>query len=386
MRHKVFRISTTLIAVAIAVALVIALLLLGKATRGPLSNFFQFTGQVANNVEKKVIIEQREDRRADQLSWFEIYRHDASALKDPGRILFGAFDNNTTENFKSIIDLEDSLQVTLPLIHIYCAWGSKEDEEFPLQKFRSILELGSLPVITWEPWLTDFDSREHPELKKIDKRDKHGLKDVANGVYDFYIKEWANEAAKTEAPIFIRVGHEMNDPYRYPWGPQNNTAKEFIAAYRHIHDVFIKEGATNVIWIYCPHPAYGYFRDFYPGDSYVDYIGCGTLNYGTVASWSKWWTFDEIFGKYYLQLASFKKPIMLTEFGSLGVGGNRSEWFEKALDSLPQKYSAVKAVLFFHYSDDRTTTQQPLNWYFKDDSLTNVTIKNSLARLHASAL
>ena len=77
---------------------------------------------------------------------------------------------------------------------------------------------------------------------------------------------------------------------------------------------------------------------------------------------------------------------MLTEFGSLGVGGNRSEWFEKALDSLPQKYSAVKAVLFFHYSDDRTTTQQPLNWYFKDDSLTNVTIKNSLARLHASAL
>ncbi|MBX7108984.1 MAG: hypothetical protein K1X61_10085 [Chitinophagales bacterium] len=381
MSNKIFRISTTLTAIILAAGIIAALLLLGKATRGPLSNFFSFTGHMASNVEKKVIIEQREDRRADKLSWFETYRHDASTLKNPASILFGAFDNNTTENFKSIIDLEDSLHVTLPLIHIYCAWGSKEEEAFPAQKVRSILELGSLPVITWEPWLTDFDGRDHPQLKKTDKRDKHGLNDVANGVYDFYISEWADAAAKTEAPIFLRVGHEMNDPYRYPWGPQNNTAKEFIAAFRHIHDLFIRAGANNVIWIYSPHPAYGYFRDFYPGDSYVDYIGCGTLNYGTVATWSKWWTFDEIFGKYYPQLSSFSKPVMLTEFGSLGVGGNRSEWFENALDSLPRKYPAVKAVLFFHFSDDRTTTQQALNWYFKDDSLTNLTIRNCLARL-----
>jgi beta-mannanase len=212
----------------------------------------------------------------------------------------------------------------------------------------------------------------------MDKRDKNGFADIANGVYDFYIKQWADEAKKIKSPIFVRVGHEMNDPYRYPWGPQNNSAKDFIAGWRHIHDVFRKEGADNIIWIWSPHPAYGYFRDFYPGDFYVDYVGSGTLNYGTVASWSKWWSFKDIFGKFYKQLASFNKPIMLTEFGSLAIGGKRDEWFAEALDSLPQQYPAIKSVVFFHFSDDKTTTQQTLNWYFKDDTASVKAIKKAV--------
>jgi len=58
---------------------------------------------------------------------------------------------------------------------------------------------------------------------------------------------------------------------------------------------------------------------------------------------------------------------MITEFGSLIVGGNRAAWYANALDSLPQKYPLVKSVLYFHYSKDNTTTQQVLNWYIKDD-------------------
>ena len=56
---------------------------------------------------------------------------------------------------------------------------------------------------------------------------------------------------------------------------------------------------------------------------------------------------------------------MITEFGSLSVGGDRSKWFTEALDSISQKYPAVKSIVFFHYSDDKTTTQQVINWYFK---------------------
>ena len=59
---------------------------------------------------------------------------------------------------------------------------------------------------------------------------------------------------------------------------------------------------------------------------------------------------------------------MITEFGCLNVGGSRSSWFKEALTELPVVYPAIKALVFFHYSDDKTTTQQSLNWYIKDDT------------------
>jgi hypothetical protein len=109
--------------------------------------------------------------------------------------------------------------------------------------------MGSIPVITWEPWLTDFDAESYPHLRKVENRDKGGMADVAKGEYDTYIQNWADDARSTGRPIFIRLGHEMNDPYRYPWGPHNNSAKNFIAAWRHVHNLFVGAGATNVMGI-----------------------------------------------------------------------------------------------------------------------------------------
>ncbi len=61
---------------------------------------------------------------------------------------------------------------------------------------------------------------------------------------------------------------------------------------------------------------------------------------------------------------------MITEFGCLKVGGNRNQWFSEALRDLPQKYPLVKSIVYFHFSDDNTTTQQALNWYFLNDKAT----------------
>ena len=159
----------------------------------------------------------------------------------------------------------------------------------------------------------------------------------------------------------------MNDPYRYTWGPQNNTADEFVAAWKHVVDYFRKAGANNVIWMWSPHIAYGYFNEYYPGDDYVDWVGVGTLNYGKVALWSDWWSFDEVYGKYYTDLAAFNKPIMLTEFGSLAVGGDRAAWYADALCAIPTKYPMTKSVVFFHFDNDYTLTNKSLNWYFIND-------------------
>ena len=361
-----FRVVTTVLAVTIATVIVLVLAHSGSTMKGPIENAVSYSGEVVQKIEKNLITEERTDKREDRLKWLQPYLQNKNLFTNPDRILLGAFDNEAKESYESIVSIEDSLKTTFPLMQIYVGWTSKPEGRFPSEHIKGIYQLGSVPVITWEPWLSDFSEEDFPGLRPALERDKNGMKDVAAGVYDKYIKKWAIAARQEGKPIFLRFGHEMNDGYRYPWGPQNNAPEDFIAAWQHVHQVFARQGAKNVIWVWGPHPAYD-FKHFYPGDTYVDYVGVGVLNYGTIAAWSRWWTFKEIFGKYYKSLAAYKKPIMITEFGSLAVGGSRARWYTDALDSLPVRYPLVKSVLFFHFSKDNTTTQQTLNWYFKDD-------------------
>ncbi len=360
----------TIAAFAMGAGIVLVLAIAGNKSKGPIENLLTVTGNAVEKVEDKVILRQREYKRADKLGWFDNYMNHVDMVKHPKVIIMGGSDTHTPESYETIINLEDSLHTAFPIIHIYSAWGSKDEEAFPKTQVKAILELGSIPMITWEPWLSDFDADKFPGIPAPEKRDKNCMAAIAKGTYDSYLKQWAEDAKAVGKPIMVRMGHEMNDPYRYPWGPQNNKPKDYVAGWKHVHDVFTSAGATNVIWIWSPHPAYGYFDAFYPGSAYVDYVSVGILNYGTAATWSKWWTFDQMFGQHYAALDTFKKPIMISEFGSLDVGGDRAKWFADALHDMPVKYPSVKSIIFFHYSADKTTTDKAVNWYFKDDAHT----------------
>ena len=306
--------------------------------------------------------------RSDALAWFESNRQKMEFLRNPNRILFGAYDGGIPQTLDGVVQLEESLHTVFPLIHFYAAWGDKPDQQFPLQLAGAIWDLGSVPVITWEPWLDDFENAAHPDLPLRGKRDLHGLAAVASGTYDFYIDEWAQAAARFDRPFYLRFAHEMNDPYRYPWGPQNNSKEEYIAAWRHVVDRFRAAGANKVIWVWAPHVAYEFWDLYYPGDQYTDWIGTGALNYGPIAYWSKWWRFDEIFGQKYPRMSEFNKPIMIAEFGSLAVGGDRVEWYKSALEEIEKQEPLVKAILFFNKKDDQTVTSQRIDWTFDSDS------------------
>lgn len=369
-----YRFLLIISAFAVGIFLVYLLSIAGSGSKGPIQNALRYVEENILKMEQTFIIDKREDQRKEKLIKFELIRNSKDALKKPNVILLGASDMSNPESYETIIDLEDSLKMVFPLIHIYCAWGSKPVEEFPALAAQTIINMGSVPVLTWEPWLSDFDETEFPGIPPVAERDKGCLKAIAAGVYDAYIIKWANGAKKVGKPLFIRYGHEMNDPYRYPWGPQNNSPQDFISSWQHIRQMFNYQQVYNVIWIWAPHPSYAGFEAFYPGDEYVDYVGIGVLNFGTVASWSKWWTFDELFTASYDKFSAFDKPIMITEFGSLIVGGDRSKWFADALRDAPTKYPDLKSILFFHYPADQTITNKEVSWYFIDDPATRDSI------------
>jgi beta-mannanase len=112
-----------------------------------------------------------------------------------------------------------------------------------------------------------------------------------------------------------------------------------------------------------------WFEYYYPGAEYVDWIGVGALNYGDVASWSRWWSFHQILEKAYPILLRMDKPIMISEFGSLASGGDMSEWYRQAFYHIDHTYGrGVKAIVFFNQPDDITISPNfPLNWSLTQD-------------------
>ena len=372
------RLVVAVVFVAFAAVGVAALAAMGSASTGPLSATLGWIAALTGSIEHRVRDRIEGPGRRARLARFVPYRDDANRLRRPDTVLLGAFDGGIPRTLDGIVALEERIGVPLPIVQAYGAWGDRAGQQFPLQLVTAISGIGSIPMITWEPWLSDFESARHPGLPLRDDRDRHGLAAVAAGQYDFYIDVWAAAAARYGKPMMIRFGHEMNDPYRYPWGPQNNTKEEYILAWRRVVERFRAAGATNVVWVWSPHVAYEYWDLYYPGDQWVDWVATGVLNFGPIAQWSKWWSVAEIFGTKYERLAAFGKPVMIAELGSLAVGGDRAAWYADALSDLPKRYPAVKAMVFFQVRDDRTVTYQKVDWTFTGDTLVTAAVRSSL--------
>ena len=371
------RILLSLTALGAVVGAVLLLTYTGSHTSGPLSRLANALGARVSGIESRAVQRVRRGGRADSLTWFADYQADLGRLRSPDRILLGVYDAAMPASLEGAVAFEQALGVTLPLLHFYTAWGDKPEQQFPLRMVQAISSLGSVAVITWEPWLTDFDERLRP-LPPRGERDRGGFAAIARGTYDAYIDQWARDAAQYGKPLLLRFAHEMNDPYRYPWGPQNNEPADFIAGWRRVVDRFRAGGARNVLFVWAPHVAYKDYDVFYPGAEWVDWVGTGALNFGTVARWSDWWTFEQIFGQKYESLARHQKPIMIAELGSLEVGGDRAAWFRDALSSLPNRYPRVRSVLFFNVPRDVTVTYQALDWTFTQDSAVLSAVRNAI--------
>ena len=128
------------------------------------------------------------------------------------------------------------------------------------------------------------------------------LGDLIAGTYDAYIREFAEEARDWGHPFFLRFNWEMNGDW-FPWceGVHGNAPGEYVAAWRHVHDIFTAVGATNATWVWCPYAdtekrLRADLRSLYPGDAYVDWTCLDGYNWGqNPVNPRPWRSFTEIF-------------------------------------------------------------------------------------------
>jgi hypothetical protein len=270
-------------------------------------------------------------------------------------IFLGIYKPEVPYSLNRLHSLEESINRKFDILSFYQTWGERDEDMFPQDMMREIDRHGSIGMITWEPWLTEF-KQNNKDGKANTKTD---LRSVARGKYDNYIREWAKESVIYGKPFFLRFAHEMNNP-QYPWSQAaGNLPKDFIEAWRHVYMIFKKEGAKNVLFVWSPQGLMP--NEFYPGGEYVDWIGAGVFNYGSYAE-EVWHSFEFIYEPIYRSAIRYDKPIMIAELGCSPLGGNQTQWYSDAFRKLQKSYPETRAVVLFNNPADFTLTGSVIDW------------------------
>lgn len=184
------------------------------------------------------------------------------------------------------------------------------------------------------------------------------LDSILSGGHDDLIRSFAQGLAAWKHPVFIRWGHEMN-LYEYSWsgtcnGGDQAAVDKYIAAYRHIHDIFKAMGANNAIWVWSPYwvsspsDAWNSYNNYYPGDGYVDWICLIGYNFGADSPYTayRWLTFTDMFDAPLRDMAARhpSKPVMLEFSSDTGTGGDKATWFRDAYAAMPN-YPNLRAAV-----------------------------------------
>jgi Glycosyl hydrolase family 26 len=177
--------------------------------------------------------------------------------------------------------------------------------------------------------------------------------DIVNGKYDTMLKKRADDAKALGRQFFVDFAAEMNGDEG--WGGHNPT--KYIAAWRHIHDIFVARGATNVVWAWCPNneddPSSPPAMNYYPGDQYVDWTGIDGYNWGTSDPDFEWQSFRDVFADMYPKLAAKGKPIIIAEMASDEAGGSKATWINDIVPTLKNNYPLIKAIVWFDVDKER---------------------------------
>jgi beta-mannanase len=234
-------------------------------------------------------------------------------------------------------------------------WYQTIDQKLDKDVLEAIARGGRIIQISWEP-IAKFSGA-------IDPAD-YRLTSITNGEHDAELRRWARELRNFGYPVQFRPMCEMNGDWN-PWsGTANgNKRSDFVPAWRHIHDIFMQEGVTNVDWVWAPNrdgsseDATETFNSYYPGDEYVDYIGINGYNWGTMYSTPTWVSFwqnlEEVFADSYdVYTDHTNKPIIFSEMASADVGGEREQWIKDSFEMMPARFPRVVSVIWFNLNKE----------------------------------
>jgi len=170
----------------------------------------------------------------------------------------GVYEPDAPGSYTGIEQFANAVGRQPNLVSYYSGWG----EEFQSAFADSAASHGARTLVEMDP--TNISIAE-----------------IAAGTYDSYLTSFADEVATFRHPVIISFGHEMNGFWE-TWGYHHTSPTVFVAAWRHIVNLFRKDGADNVIWLWQVNSASsqtGPVHDWWPGAQYVTWVGISGYYY-----------------------------------------------------------------------------------------------------------
>ena len=247
------------------------------------------------------------------------------ALPDPNsRMLLGAYVNlsGQSSSTASVQARERAMGRPYDLLLTYYNWT----DPFPDAGEAAIVAGGSTPLMAW--YLPDKYTGSAADLSAI-----------TSGADDAWITTQARAIKAFGHRVFLRLAPEMNGKwYHYSGDP-----KAYVAAWRHIWNVFAQAGVTNVKWVWCPNLTPSDNWDgYYPGSAYVDVIGVDSFSNVKYT----WQTFQQMFEGFFAHFAAFApgKPQLVVETATNSGAGAPAAGIGSAASFISGMQSYLKDV------------------------------------------
>jgi mannan endo-1,4-beta-mannosidase len=166
----------------------------------------------------------------------------------------GLYSDGVPDSYAGVTAFTKSTGVKPNLVSYYSGWY----EPFKTTFAMAAAKRGAVPLVQMDP-------------------EGISVASIASGQYDAYLTTYAKDVRAYHYPVVLSFGHEMNG-YWYSWGYQNTSPAVFVAAWRHIVDLFRAQGVRNVTWLWTINIIHKRARvpspgPWWPGSSYVNWVG-----------------------------------------------------------------------------------------------------------------
>jgi Glycosyl hydrolase family 26 len=271
----------------------------------------------------------------------------------------GVFEAGSPPAYGPIEEFKNAVGKEPNLIGYYSGWA----QPFAVSFAESMYRHGLIPFVQIDPTLASVSA-------------------IASGIYDEYLRSYADSVRTYGHQVVIGFGHEMNATW-YSWGYTRTPAATFVAAWRHIVTLFRKQGADNVTWLWTIQADQAgtgpVLSSWWPGTSYVTWVGID--GYYNKPSDS----FNRVFVPTIDQVRAFTlKPILLSETAV----ARRANQYTNILDLFNgmTRYRTLGLVWFDKDESHQATPQgDPADvrqdWRIEDNLLAEQALRLGVAEL-----
>lgn len=255
------------------------------------------------------------------------------ALASP---LVGVYEPGVPDSWSKITEFTTATGVTPGIVVYYSSWK----QPFAASFAQTALDHDAYVLVQLEP-------------KGVT------LASIAAGGSDAYLRSYADAVAAFRHPVILSFGHEMNGTW-YSWGDSQQSPATFVAAWRHIVDVFRAEGAANVTWLWTASSIEGASSElskWWPGSAWVSWVGVAGYYYHASD------TFSMVFGSTIADIRTFSSAPVLIAETAVGTTANR----ESQIAGLFAGATSVRAIGVVWFDEAQHAGIYHQNWRLEND-------------------